>query len=427
MFLILLIQVFLHVGYALESVPTRPPMYPLAVRTPYLSTWIKGSNKGIAETKPEFWFGQPVGWTGLLRVKETTYSIFGAVPDDIKVKPATQLSQSYTASTTSFKSTIDGLVIELIFSNPVIPTDYRRQSIPFSYLEVTLSSFSKFDSIELYFDVNGEWMSGNRENIISWEFETNKHTSMSDSRRHKDDVVSHKIQRTAQLLFSEIEDMAEWGELYWSTDTGNNLTTSTGLSAQHTRQYFAKHGRLSGTVDTEFRPINSAEPVFAFAKVFKASNKHQSSLFTIGLVQDQVLQVNLPQRGYETAYPLFQRYFNTTGDMIAWHFHDYQDPTQDAFSRMVHANSSQIDETYASITEISTLQAIGGTQLVINLDDPDGEPHLWMKEISSNGNMQTSDVLYPAFPFFLYANPKLAVALLEPLLIHQEGQLYPHK
>lgn len=421
MLLLTLVQLVCQVACAIVSSPVRPPMYPLAVRSPYLSTWIKGSSEGIQDMTPEFWNGQSVGWTGLARVNGTIYSLFGAKPDVISVESAKQTSQSYTATTVSFKSVVEGIVFELIFSNPVTPSDYRRQGIPCSYLEVSISSFSRLDTVELYFDINGEWVSGDRNNIISWDFEQNFRAGRQRQ------VVSHRIKRTSQLLFSEIDDMAEWGELYWSTDVDHNLTTSTGFSAEHTRQFFAKHGRLKGEVDAEFRPINIAEPVFAFSKTFRASEKHQSSVFTIGLVQDQVLQVNLPQRGYETAYPLHQRYFQNTNEMIAWHFNDYRKPVNKAFDYMVHTNSSTIDVNYASITELSTLQAIGATQLVINLDDPNGEPHLWMKEISSNGNMQTSDVLYPAFPFFLYANPKLAVAMLEPILIHQEGELYPNK
>lgn len=90
-------------------------------------------------------------------------------------------------------------------------------------------------------------------------------------------------------------------------------------------------------------------------------------------------------------------------------------------------DSKKLNTDYAKITAISGIQAIGGTQLVVDDGDPHGEPHLWMKEISSDGNMQTSDVMFPAIPFFLYANPKLAVAMLEPLLVHQEAGLYPHK
>lgn len=54
-----------------------------------------------------------------------------------------------------------------------------------------------------------------------------------------------------------------------------------------------------------------------------------------------------------------------------------------------------------------------------------GDPLMFQKEISSNGNTNTVDVLYPASPFFLYANPALLRHLLQPLYEFQEGGLYP--
>jgi hypothetical protein len=54
-------------------------------------------------------------------------------------------------------------------------------------------------------------------------------------------------------------------------------------------------------------------------------------------------------------------------------------------------------------------------------------PLLFLKEISSNGNSQTVDVIFPAFPFFLYTQPKWLAYLLEPLLEHQLSGQYPNK
>ncbi|KAI1505194.1 hypothetical protein F5X99DRAFT_431333 [Biscogniauxia marginata] len=54
------------------------------------------------------------------------------------------------------------------------------------------------------------------------------------------------------------------------------------------------------------------------------------------------------------------------------------------------------------------------------------DPLMFQKEISSNGNINTVDVLYPATPFFLYANPDLLKYNLQPLYEFQEDQFYPN-
>lgn len=40
--------------------------------------------------------------------------------------------------------------------------------------------------------------------------------------------------------------------------------------------------------------------------------------------------------------------------------------------------------------------------------------------------MNTVDVIYPAWPVFLYTNPQLGRFLLEPLLRYQATGLYPN-
>ncbi len=53
------------------------------------------------------------------------------------------------------------------------------------------------------------------------------------------------------------------------------------------------------------------------------------------------------------------------------------------------------------------------------------DPMMFQKEISSDGNVNTVDVLYPALPFFLWANPEMLRYTLQPLYEFQEGGLYP--
>ena len=90
-------------------------------------------------------------------------------------------------------------------------------------------------------------------------------------------------------------------------------------------------------------------------------------------------------------------------------------------------------EAYYSIVALSTRQIMGAYVLAI---PPSGtcastsanmsEPLMFQKEISSDGNVNTVDVMYPAMPFFLYANPELLKYNLEPLFQNQEGGFYPN-
>lgn len=52
--------------------------------------------------------------------------------------------------------------------------------------------------------------------------------------------------------------------------------------------------------------------------------------------------------------------------------------------------------------------------------------YLFLKEISSDGNMQTVDVIFPFHPILLYTNPTLLKLTLDPLFENQEAGDYPN-
>ena len=90
-------------------------------------------------------------------------------------------------------------------------------------------------------------------------------------------------------------------------------------------------------------------------------------------------------------------------------------------------------EAYYAIVALSARQIMGAYVLAVppragcsNGDSNASEPLMFQKEISSNGNTNTVDVMYPAMPFFLYANPELLKYILEPLFQNQEGGFYPN-
>lgn len=90
-------------------------------------------------------------------------------------------------------------------------------------------------------------------------------------------------------------------------------------------------------------------------------------------------------------------------------------------------------EAYYSIVALSTHQIMAAYTLAVppssggpNLTSNATEPLRFQKEISSNGNVNTVDVMFPAMPFFLYANPDLLRYTMEPLYEYQEGGFYPN-
>ena len=125
------------------------------------------------------------------------------------------MGATYDASTTNLTYHIPGPVtakssspLEVIISflSPITPTSTLRQSIPASYVTVHVSGDF---SVDIYMDVNGQWVSGDRGAQIVWDFE---HEELPSGKALK----TWKIKRQTEELLSEIRDRAEWGTLHFS-------------------------------------------------------------------------------------------------------------------------------------------------------------------------------------------------------------------
>lgn len=178
------------------------------------------------------------------------------------------------------------------------------------------------------------------------------------------------------------------------------------------------------------------EPVFAFHKsipAHKASSGALSSnnsastrgLFTIAHIRDEVAQF-ASARGLTEMRPFYASYFREDHALLAYHYSDYQhvktlaDAWSEQMSKDAHKTGGQ---DHADILAVTARQVMGGTDFTGTPDNP----LLFIKEISSDGNCQTIDVIFPAFPFFTYANPRWLAYMLEPLLEHMLSGQYPNK
>ena len=174
------------------------------------------------------------------------------------------------------------------------------------------------------------------------------------------------------------------------------------------------------------------EPVFAFAKSFNLSSsspafghRSDSVLFTIAHIQDPVVQF-AAARGLTFMKPLWQSWFGSVEKLLSFHYLDFANAAKLAGNYSTQLAEDAYDsgsENYVDIVALSARQVIGATTFSGTPDNP----LLFLKEISSNGNFQTVDVIFPSFPFFLYTNPRWLGYLLEPLIEHMLSGQYPNR
>ena len=196
------------------------------------------------------------------------------------------------------------------------------------------------------------------------------------------------------------------------------------------RQQFARTGKLQNTHDQQYRGIMDREPIFAFSKSFVLNDTsdgegvEDSVTITAAFIQDPVVQF-ASARGLTMMKPLWESWFPTVDELLLFHYSDLPEALSLATTYATEMESDAFKsaaEDYVDIVALSARQVLGATVFSGTAENP----ILFLKEISSNGNCQTIDVIFPSFPFFLYTNPRWLAYLLEPLYEHMLSGQYPN-
>ncbi|EJD04154.1 DUF1793-domain-containing protein [Fomitiporia mediterranea MF3/22] len=423
---VLLALLYAHVARAAVNwtvTPFNPPAIPLAVRTPYLSAWLfQGDGAALNDAWPSFWTGGVLGWAGYARVDNTPYIFMGtpSVPGKSPQK-AVQQSFKFTSTQSTFVMRCGAVDLTVNFLSPVEPSDFARQSLPFAYFTVSAASNDGGShSVQVYSDISGEWITGDNSLTANWS------TTVGD-------IITHQVQLVDQEPFTEISDRIQQGSAFYSVVKNSDTTYQTGQDTV-VRGQFIDNGVLANTQDTNFRAVQDNWPIFALAQdLGNVQGPSSPIVLSIGHVRDPVVEYIVANNQLQNRSPYFLSQHVSPADAISFFHGDYSNAVQSAnsFDSKVNTDASAISSNYAGIVELSIRQAFAATELTIgrNADSSlnASDVLIFMKEISSNGNMNTVDVIFPAWPVFLYTNPEYGRLLLEPLFRYQETGQYPNK
>ncbi|KAF5388226.1 hypothetical protein D9615_000517 [Tricholomella constricta] len=375
---------------------------------------------------------QILGWAGFVKVDGKAYSFLGTpnVPGATFSK-ATQKSSKFTATKSIFVLSAGPVDVTVTFLSPVEPNDLVKQSTPFSYLAVSAASTDgRSHTVQIYSDISAEWVSGNNALVANWTTTTGS-------------ILTHQVQLQSQSVLSEINDHIQPrppdGSAFYSTSNAFGATYQTGGDVA-VRAQFINNGRLPNTRDTNFRAIQDNWPVFAFAHdLGSVIGATTPVVVSVGHVRDPAIRYIVAGGGTQLRSVYFWSKYSTPASLISAFLGDFNNAlaTATSFDTKVNADASKISADYAGVVELSVRQALGAIEITI-VKNSDGtwninDPLVFMKEISSNGligdskNMNTVDVIFPAWPGFLYTNPLLGKYLLEVLYRYQASGLYPNK
>ena len=329
------------------------PSYPLAVKHPYLSTWVPGNQLGnIATARPQFWAGQNLSWPVVARIDGSAFTLFG-VPDSIDgLTNGRTESVSHTSSHTVFNLAAGDAKITLDFFSPVLPApeDYASQSLPYSYLTVSVSNpTDKALSVQIAAGIDQTWT--NQNGAAQLTFSTSRSAQI------------FQFHNPDEILFTETnEAMATYGTVIWST-TNNNVTSHASGTASDVFAEFAKSGVLA---DTEDGPHDDLAALSTdLGKVHAKQTRNVT--FAVGFDRtDAISYLGNTQTGY------YRSSWPTIPEAVDFVLEDYANvnSASQQFDKIVRqrseAVSGEFGTKYADIVEASIRQTFGALELTVS-------------------------------------------------------------
>lgn len=322
------------------------PSYPLAVKSPYLSTWVPGHQVSDAATaQPEFWAGQKLTWPILARAGGTTYSLFGA-PDGISgATAATTMGVSYTSTHTIFSLTAGAVDITLDFFSPIVPgpSDYAEHSLPYSYLTVSATAAEATD-VQILSGIDYTWTA--QDGTAGLNYTTSGTAGY------------FWFYNPDQTYYTESSDMATWGSILYGATTGDNLTYACDTAA-NVYSAFTSNGILSNT------GICEGSDLAALSQDLGIVTSGQVT-FAVGFQRDLAIDyLGSSQTGvHRSKWWLIP-------EAIEYFLGNYDDALvkSQAFDSAVRTKSEAVSSDwgsqYADIVEASVRQTFGATEMTV--------------------------------------------------------------
>ncbi|KAI7276327.1 DUF1793-domain-containing protein [Hortaea werneckii] len=359
--------------------------HPLAVKNPYLSTWVPGYQMNdSAHAQPEFWAGQPLTWIVLARVNGKTYSLFGN-PDGVgHTTAATTESVSFTSSHTFVNLTAGAASVTLDFFSPVLPRkeDYVRQSLSCSYLTVTAApSGDEEVDVQIFSAIDHTWTAQNGATSLNY--------SSYGSAEY------FQFYNPSQIPFTEVNDMATYGSVLFGTISNDGVTHR--CAPNHiTVNQFDTLGRLAGN-DV---PCSGSD-LAALSKDLGNVRKDSTAGVTFAVGMDRKEAINYLGN---TQTGLYRSVWSTEAEAIEYFLQSYESAynTSLSFDAEVRTRSRSVPA-----------------------DDLGAPPQAFIKEISSDGNLNTVDIIFQTWPVFISLNPDYIRLLWEPIMSYSASGRWP--
>ena len=378
--------------------PFRPPAVPLIAVDPYFSIW--SCTDKLTDEGTRHWTGTHHDLRGLLRLDGKTHRFLGGAFDDLPALEQTSVVVYPTRTVYAFQS--PQVELTVTFLTPLLPDDLDLFSWPLTYVEFAVASRDgKAHEVAIYFDLHADICCDDGRREVTWF-------------RHPLDsaeVVGCGAfdQRILQAVGDNVR--IDWGYLYLALPktAGGQVVTRCQFEA---RTAFIRNQPFPAEdASNQPCPIVNNWPCLSAFVPLDVTARGRATGYVIA-AYDDLYSLEYHERRLR---PYWRRKGASMIDVLkaAVARHDEIVRRCEKFdARVVIELDRAGGPEYAQLASLAYRQCTAAHKLAADFD---GTLLYMSKENFSNGCIGTVDVTYPSSPFFLYFNPALLQAQIEPV------------
>lgn len=390
------------------SADLRAPATPLITHDPYFSIW--STTDRLTGGPTRHWTGAEQQINGIVRVDGKSFRYLGDADSDIPALEETHRKITPTRTIVTLQN--PQIELRVCFFTPAFPDDLALMARPVTYLSWDVKSRDGAEhDVTLYLDVEGTVATNTPGESVVW------------SRAQIPGLHLLRVGSEQQPMLQQYGDnlRINWGYFYLGVPDAEGAA-SMAAGNWTTRERFVSKGELPGKDDLDQPRMPQShyppEPLLSVALPLGQVGATAATRHVLLAYDDRYSVEYMHQK----LLPYWRKNFADFSSMLQASERDYwtlatRGEQYDA--ELEHDLAAAGGSEYAAIAVLAFRQAIAAHKLV---EDAAGVPFFMPKENFSNGSISTVDVLYPSAPMFLFLNPKLIEAQLEPVVRYAETE-----
>ena len=344
----------------------------------------------------------------------------GWVPPSTPVTPTLeQVELVVTPTRTMARFTGAGVELLLTFMQPALPHDIITSAREHAYIIASVhSTDGALHSVQLYLDAATDIVVNSADDPVVWK----DVSAAVQQRLPSAHVLTMQPFNTMPFGVRGDFDKPNWINYYLATSS-LYFSNSTQAVAGPTRQAFVSGQPLPPTDTRQPRASNDDMIVSAFT-------------FDLGKVGPRVVEVQavfLVDEQWPMYYfrqlltPYVQHVIGDWSQQVVAALQDYGSLLQQTTAydtQLLRETTELVGDKYSTLLALIHRQVLGSTLVVWNEERQ--TPWLFLKEMSTGGDVSTMDVVYPAAPFYIALAPEALRLLLLPLLAYSNNETDSH-